>query len=148
MKEQNSLIIIFHLLDITLVFSAEADQLCMYTCEWVCLWPKFCWSFWKWLSTKHISITLRTFWDHDPHRLSKTGGNLWVVPSQFGQNVTMYAAVPVAVLRDSHGSGQIHVMEPGPSRRVSQEDMSRKLILKLIIYFALLIWMGHWCKYS
>ena len=31
------------------------------------------------------------------------------------------------------------VMEPGPGRQMSQEDMSWKLTLKLIIYFAPLI---------
>ena len=47
--------------------------------------------------------------------------------------------VPVAASRDWHGSGQLYVMELGPGRQMSQEDISRKLILKLIIYFAPLI---------
>ena len=62
-KEQNySLIMLFHKLDITLELPTK-----------MCLWPKLCWCFWKWLSTKHISITLLTSWDHDPHRPSKIG---------------------------------------------------------------------------
>ena len=47
----------------------------------------------------------------------------------------MDLAVQAAVLRDSHALGQLHVMQPGRGRQMSQENMSRKLILKLIIYF-------------
>ena len=43
----------------------------------------------------------------------------------------------VVVLMDSHGSGQLHVMEPCPGgHQASKKDMSRELILKLIIYFS------------
>ena len=51
----------------------------------------------------------------------------------------MDLVVPVAVLRDSHGSGQLHVRKPGTGHQMSHEDMSRKLILELIIYFVPLI---------
>ena len=87
----------------------------------------------------HYSITLLTSWDHDSHRLSKTGGSPRVVPSHFGQKITMDLVVPVAAARDSHGSGQLDIMELGTGRQMSQEDISRNLILKLIIYFAPLI---------
>ena len=40
--------------------------------------------------------------------------------------------------RDSHGSGQLHSMEPGPGRQMSQEDMSRKLHQKSWLLFFIL----------
>ena len=63
-----------------------------------------------------------------------------MVPLKFGQRITMDFAVSVAVhSRGSHRSGQFHVMEPVPDQQMSQEDLSRKMILKLITYFAQLI---------
>ena len=67
------------------------------------------------------------------------GGSPPVVLSHFGQRITMDLVVPVAVLRDSHGSGQLDGRKPGTGHQMSHEDMSRKLILELIIYFVPLI---------
>ena len=89
----------------------------------------------KLLSTKHISITLLTSWRGG----GGGGGSPPVVLSHFGQSITMDLVVPVAVLRDSHGSGQLDGRKPGTGHDMLHEDMSRKLILELIIYFVPLI---------
>ena len=87
----------------------------------------------KLLSTKHI------YKHYIADFLTVGGGSPPVVLSHFGQRITMDLVVPVAVLRDSHGSGQLHVRKPGTGHQMSHEDMSRKLILELIIYFVPLI---------
>ena len=102
---------IYYQLNITLEFTAEADQHCMYIYMWMeAFVTQTLLMFLKMTQYqthgRHIADILRS----DPHQLSKTGVFPWVVASHVGQRITMGLAVPVAVSRNSHSLGQLHVM--------------------------------------
>ena len=145
-KEQYSLMIIFHQRNITFELPAETDQhrTCIYVtgCD---LWPILCQCVQNWPSTKCISITLLVPWNHNLPQLGGLGGSPWVVPLHFGQRITMDFVMSVVVhSRGSHGSGQFHVMGPVPDHQMSQEDLFGKIIFKIDYLFYTSNKGGHW----
>ena len=66
-------------------------------------------------------------------------GSLWMVSLHFGQRITMDLKVAIHS-RGPHVSGRSWLMQPGRGHQMLQEDISRKLIVELIIHFGRQYW--------